>query len=225
MTAKREIRSFVRRAGRITVRQKQGLNEHLAHYVLKNEGVAWDFDAIFERKADTVVEIGFGMGASLLEMAKQNPNLNYVGIEVHEAGIGHLASGLLEEELTNVRIAPMDAMDAFRYCIKKDSLAGIQIFFPDPWPKKRHHKRRLVQSEFVSILVNALKLQGFLHCATDWAEYAEWMMEVLNAETRLCNQNEAGGFVPRPATRPYTKFEVRGEKLGHEVFDMIFTKT
>ncbi len=221
---KREIRSFVRRAGRTTVRQQEGLSVHLAHYQLLNHLVSWNFEDIFGRVADTVVEIGFGMGASLLEMAKNNPHLDYIGIEVHEAGLGNLAAGLVENGITNVRIAGMDAMDAFRYCIPDNALAGIQIFFPDPWPKKRHHKRRLIQSSFVSLLVEKLKKGGFLHCATDWEEYAFWMRDVLNQEPTLANQSVEGEFVPRPTSRPYTKFEVRGSKLGHNVFDLLFLR-
>ncbi len=224
MTIKREIKSFVRRAGRTTVRQQQGLEVHLARYMLQNEGVIWDFEAIFERIADTVVEIGFGMGASLLEMAKNNPELNYIGVEVHEAGLGNLAAGLAEAEITNVRIVAMDAMEVFRSCIKDGSLRGIQIFFPDPWPKKRHHKRRLVQPAFVSTLSKKLQKDGFLHCATDWEAYALYMRDVLNQEVALRNEHPDGGFLPRPAFRPYTKFELRGSKLGHGVFDLFFLR-
>lgn len=221
---KREIRSFVRRGGRTTGRQQQGLSLHLANFQLPVGSTPWDMQAIFGREAATVVEIGFGMGGSLLEMAKQHPELNYIGIEVHEAGLGNLAAGLAEAGITNVRLAPMDAVKVFETYIEDASLAGIQVFFPDPWPKKRHHKRRLIQPKFVSLLAQKLRQGGFLHCATDWENYAESMLEVLTQEATLENQSAEGHFIPRPASRPYTKFELRGEKLGHNVFDLIFLK-
>jgi tRNA (guanine-N7-)-methyltransferase len=221
---KREIRSFVRRAGRTTIRQQHGLAVHLLNYQLQNNACIWDFEEIFGRVAETVVEIGFGMGASLLEMAQQNPHLNYIGIEVHQAGLGNLAAGLAELELSNVRIVAGDATEIFRDCIPKASLLGIQVFFPDPWPKKRHHKRRLIQQPFVSLLASALQKGGFLHCATDWEDYALSMKDVLDSEPTFENQDLSGGFSPRPASRPYTKFELRGAKLGHSVFDLMFLK-
>jgi tRNA (guanine-N7-)-methyltransferase len=179
---------------------------------------------IFNRDAETIVEIGFGMGASLLTMAKMRPDVNFIGIEVHRAGIGSLATALFDEKVANVRIAPIDACEVFKQSILDESLAGIQIFFPDPWPKKRHHKRRLVQLNFVNLLVKKLRKGGFLHCATDWEDYAHHMNDVLSNQPVLRNQHESGGFVERPNTRPLTKFESRGIDLGHEVFDLIFLK-
>lgn len=162
----RTIKSFVHRAGRMSPRQQLGLEQLMAHYTLPHE-TAWDFAQIFAREADTIVEIGFGMGASLLTMALEHPEVNFIGIEVHRPGVGSLAADIHEYQLQNLRIASFDAVELFKQCIPDASLAGIQIFFPDPWPKKRHHKRRLIQPEFVRLLVQKLKSHGFVHCATD----------------------------------------------------------
>jgi len=221
---KRTIKSFVLRAGRISPRQQQGLTQYLKNYVLESSATPWNMTNIFNRDADTIVEIGFGMGSSLLAMAKMRPDVDFIGIEVHQAGIGSLAVSLFDEGMTNVRIAPMDACEIFKQCILDDSLDGIQVFFPDPWPKKKHHKRRLIQPNFVNLLVKKLKKGGFLHCATDWSEYAQQMKEVLSTQPLLRNKQDCGGFIERPDSRPLTKFENRGVNLGHQVFDLIFLK-
>lgn len=219
---RRTVKSFVLRAGRTSNRQQEGLDRWLPHYKLENE--IWDLAGIFKRQAKTVVEIGFGMGASLLAMAKAQPEVNFIGIEVHRAGIGSLAADLHEHGLNNVRIANEDAVEVFRQNLSDNCLAGIQIFFPDPWPKKRHHKRRLIQPDFIKLITPKLAASGFLHCATDWQEYAEHMQGVLNNEADLVNQQNDGGYAPRPATRPLTKFESRGQRLGHGVWDLIYLK-
>lgn len=218
------IKSFVLRAGRISPRQQQGLSQWLPDYALPLDGIAWDLPAIFGRDADTIVEIGFGMGASLLTMAKQRPELNFIGIEVHRAGIGSLAADLHDEGIENVRIVPHDAVEVFKQQLHSEVLAGVQIFFPDPWPKKKHHKRRLVQPALVQLLVEKIKKGGFLHCATDWQDYAEHMLAVLSAEAALINTDLTGGYAPRPESRPLTKFELRGNRLGHGVWDLIYLK-
>ncbi len=219
---RRTIRSFVLRGGRMSRRQEQGL-EYYPAYQLPAEQ-PWDFEALFERKAPTIVEIGFGMGQSLLEMAKAQPENNYIGIEVHQAGIGALSADLHEHQLTNVRLIDKDAVELMKTHVPDQSLAGIQIFFPDPWPKKKHHKRRIIQSDFVALLCKKLQAGGFLHCATDWEEYAVQMLEVLSAEPALENSQPDAGFSPRPESRPLTKFERRGERLGHGVWDLFFLK-
>lgn len=221
-SVKRTIKSFVLRAGRLSPRQEQGLNQWLRAYQLPLDGHLWNEEAIFGRQADLIVEIGFGMGTSLVQMAQAEPELNFIGIEVHRAGIGALAADLHDAEITNVRIAPGDAVQIFAQQIAKNSVTGIQIFFPDPWPKKRHQKRRLVQPAFVHVLVEALKPGGYIHCATDWADYAEQMLAVLSAEPGLLNQAES--YTPRPPRRPLTKFEQRGQLLGHGVWDLLFCK-
>lgn len=218
----RTVKSFVLRAGRVSSRQQQGLEQGLVHYQLPLSDDGWDLPSIFGRTADTVVEIGFGMGASLLAMAKARPDLNFIGIEVHRAGIGRLAADLFDEELTHVRIAPYDAVEVFKRCFPDKALAGVQIFFPDPWPKKRHHKRRLIQVDFIRLLVKKIRPGGFIHCATDWQDYAEHMLQVLDAEPELHNQQHEGGFSPRPSTRPVTKFEQRGCQLGHDIWDLVY---
>lgn len=220
----RKIKSYVLRAGRVSNRQRQGLDLWLKDYELTINKCPWDLDKEFARSVDTIVEIGFGMGASLLTMAKTNPELNYIGIEVHLAGVGSLAADLHEHQLSNVRIVADDAVEVFNTQLLDNSLAGIQIFFPDPWHKKRHHKRRLIQSEFIQLLVKKMKPGGFIHCATDWQEYAEHMLQVLSAEPALQNTQREGGYSPKPLSRPLTKFENRGERLGHGVWDLIFTK-
>jgi tRNA (guanine-N7-)-methyltransferase len=220
----RTIKSFVMRAGRTSPRQQQGLETWLKNYALPLDKIDWSLKDAFGRSADTIVEIGFGMGASLLATAIQNPDKNYIGIEVHRAGLGSLAHELHSHQLTNVRLVPTDAVEIFKTQLKDDSLAGVQIFFPDPWPKKRHHKRRLIQSEFIQLVAQKIKPGGFLHCATDWQEYAEHMLAVLSAEPTLENQQKEGGYAPRPESRPVTKFEKRGVGLGHGVWDLIFYK-
>ncbi|WP_392536315.1 tRNA (guanosine(46)-N7)-methyltransferase TrmB [Legionella sp. 227] len=220
----RRIKSYVLRAGRVSNRQSQGLELWLKDYELTVDGNPWSLAEEFNRKADTVVEIGFGMGASLLAMAKNNPEINYIGIEVHLAGVGSLAADLHEHQLSNVRIVAHDAVEVFRTQLLDNSLAGVQIFFPDPWHKKRHHKRRLIQKEFIQLVTKKLKPGGFIHCATDWQEYAEHMLDVLSTEPALNNSQHDGGYSPRPLSRPLTKFEQRGERLGHGVWDLMFNK-
>ncbi len=220
----RRIKSYVLRAGRVSNRQRQGLDFWLKNYELTVGGNPWNLAEEFARTADTVVEIGFGMGSSLLAMAKNNPEINYIGIEVHQAGVGSLAADLHEYQLSNVRIVAHDAVEVFRTQLLDNSLAGVQIFFPDPWHKKRHHKRRLIQKEFIQLLTKKMKPGGFIHCATDWQDYAEHILDVLSTEPTLQNTQEDGGYSPRPLSRPLTKFEQRGERLGHGVWDLIFSK-
>lgn len=220
----RRIKSYVLRAGRVSNRQQQGLDLWLKDYELTMSDVPWSLSKEFGRTAETMVEIGFGMGTSLLSMARDNPQLNYIGIEVHKAGVGSLVADVHDEQLSNIRIAAHDAVEVFQTQLEDHSLSGVQIFFPDPWHKKRHHKRRLIQPEFIQLLVKKIKQGGFIHCATDWQEYAEHMLEVLSAEPALYNQQLTGGYSPKPESRPLTKFEQRGERLGHGVWDLIFIK-
>lgn len=220
----RTIKSYVLRAGRISNRQQQALEQWLSDYELVQTQSPWNLVESFQREADTIVEIGFGMGASLLTMAKNNPHLNFIGIEVHRAGVGSLVAELHDQSLTNVRIATFDAAEVFQTYLKDNSLSGVQIFFPDPWPKKRHHKRRLIQQDFIRLVTSKLKPGAFLHCATDWEEYALHMMQVLLSEPYLTNQYNQDQFAPRPETRPYTKFEARGLNLGHNVWDLVFLR-
>lgn len=220
----RTIKSFVLRTGRVSNRQQQALDNWLPDYAMSDENTPWCLATEFGREADTIVEIGFGMGASLATMAKQQPDVNFLGIEVHLAGIGSLVASLHDEGINNVRVAPTDAVEIFKTRLEDNSLAGVQIFFPDPWPKLRHHKRRLVQTDFISLLIQKIKVGGFIHCATDWQEYAEHMHSVLSSQSRLKNVQIDGGYSPRPETRPLTKFEQRGTRLGHGVWDLIFVR-
>ncbi|CAM4427543.1 MAG: tRNA (guanine-N(7)-)-methyltransferase [Legionella sp.] len=221
----RKIKSYVLRAGRVSNRQQQGLDLWIKDYALSMADSPWNLAEEFGREADTIVEIGFGMGTSLLQMAQNSPELNYIGIEVHQAGVGSLAADLHDHQVTNVRIVAHDAVEAFQTQIADNSLAGIQIFFPDPWHKKRHHKRRLIQPEFIRLLTKKIKTGGFIHCATDWQEYAEHILEVLSAVPGLHNSQAEGGYAPKPESRPLTKFELRGERLGHGVWDLMFLKS
>jgi tRNA (guanine-N7-)-methyltransferase len=222
----RTIKSFVLRNGRISPRQQKALENSLKNYELPLENTPWDLQAVFGRQAETVVEIGFGMGASLILTAQQQPLVNFIGIEVHSAGIGSLAADLADKGVTNVRIVPHDAVEIFRnHYIADNSLAGVQIFFPDPWHKKCHHKRRLIQPEFVNLLAKHIKVGGFIHCVTDWQDYAVQMQTVLSAEFALQNSQAEGSFSPRPATRPITKFEQRAMQLGHGIWDLIYIRT
>jgi len=220
----RAIKSFVLRAGRLSPRQKLGLERYLPEYQLTLADAPWDLDAMFHRSADVIVELGFGMGQTLVSMAIAQPHINFLGIEVHQAGIGALVMALHDQGIKNVRIAPYDAVEVLKRGISDGALSGMNIFFPDPWPKARHHKRRLIQPTFLTLAAEKIQAGGFLHLATDWQEYAEHMHHVLVQHSDFINQDPAGGYVVRPQTRPLTKFEQRGIKLGHEVWDLIFLR-
>jgi len=220
---KKSIRSYVIRAGRMTDAQRKAFADHWASYGLSlHDGLA-DWESIFGRRAPVVLEIGFGMGNSLLKMAAAAPDKDFVGIEVHPPGVGRLINNAAEEGLTNLRVYMADALDVLDDCIADGSLSRVQIYFPDPWHKKKHHKRRIIQPAFVEKLRSKLEIGGILHLATDWENYAEHMLEVMTAAQGYVN--EAGrGYSPRPDFRPVTKFERRGERLGHGVWDLLFRR-
>ena len=220
----RPIRSFVRREGRITNAQQRALDTLWPHYGVADQDALLDLSALFGRNAPRILEIGFGNGESLAATAAARPETDYLGIEVHRPGVGHLLKLLGEQQLTNVRIICADACDMLASRLPDTSLDRIQIFFPDPWPKKRHHKRRLIQAPFVALVTDKLKPGGILHLATDWEDYAEHMLSVLQGEKRLANTQASGAFAPRPADRPPTKFERRGQRLGHRVYDLIYRR-
>jgi tRNA (guanine-N7-)-methyltransferase len=219
---RRSIRSFVVRAGRMGTGQMRALETLGPRYILPYRPDTIDFAALFSRQAPLVLEIGFGMGAATAEIAQAMPGTDFLGIEVHTPGVGALLKLIDEKQLGNVRIVQHDAVEVIEHMIAPGTLAGVHVFFPDPWHKKKHHKRRLIQPAFVSRLVTRLAPGGYLHCATDWQPYAEQMLEVLSAEPGLVNTAE--GYAPRPAYRPLTKFEDRGIKLGHGVWDLVFRK-
>jgi tRNA (guanine-N7-)-methyltransferase len=218
----RRIRSFVTRAGRVSTGQRRALDELGPRFVVPYAAVPADWDAIFGRQAPRVLEIGFGMGASTAEIAALRPGDDFIGVEVHEPGVGALLKLIDEQALTNVRIVQHDAVEVIEHMLMPASLDGVHIFFPDPWHKARHHKRRLIQPPFVAQLASRLKPGAYLHCATDWQNYAEQMLEVLSAEPSLVNT--AQDYAPRPEYRPVTKFERRGLRLGHGVWDVVFKK-
>ncbi|MGR9099462.1 MAG: tRNA (guanosine(46)-N7)-methyltransferase TrmB [Gammaproteobacteria bacterium] len=219
----RRIRSFIRRQGRLTAAQQNALAELGERYCLRPETRA-DFSGIFGRCAPRVLEIGFGNGESLAEMAKANPDIDYIGIEVHRPGVGHLLLKLEQEKIDNVRIYCHDAVEILENVIADGSLSAVHLFFPDPWPKKRHHKRRIVRPEFVGLIAEKLEPGGYFHAATDWENYAESMLEILGACNRLVNASPSKDYCERPQYRPVTKFENRGIRLGHGVRDLLFFK-
>jgi len=216
------IRSFVLRAGRMGSGQQRALDEIGPRFLLPFQPNVLDLPATFGRDAPCVLEIGFGMGQATAQIAAALPGTNFIGIEVHPPGVGGLLKLIGEQGLSNLRLIRHDAVEVLDKMIAPASLAGVHIFFPDPWHKKRHHKRRLIQPAFVAALVTRLAPGGRLHCATDWQPYAEQMLEVLSAEPRLANC-AATGYAPRPDYRPLTKFESRGLRLGHGVWDLVFT--
>ncbi|MEZ0237454.1 MAG: tRNA (guanosine(46)-N7)-methyltransferase TrmB [Methylophilaceae bacterium] len=218
----RAIRSFVLRQGRLTPAQQRAVETLLPVYGVSYAAESLDLEHAFGRQAPKILEIGFGMGAATAQIAAANPDKDYLGIEVHTPGVGNLLKLMEEQELTNLRVIQHDAVEVLRHMITDASLDGVHIFFPDPWPKKRHHKRRLLQAEFVALLCSKLKPGGYLHFATDWEEYAQWTLEVLRAESKLANT--VADYAPRPEYRPLTKFEQRGLNLGHGVWDLIFTR-
>jgi tRNA (guanine-N7-)-methyltransferase len=202
--------------------QQRALAELAPRFVLPYAAATLDASAVFGRNAPLALEIGFGMGAATAEVAAAQPAVDFIGIEVHEAGVGALLQRIEQRGLSNLRIVQHDAVEVLRSMIAPASLAGVHLWFPDPWPKKRHHKRRLVQPPFIALLASRLAPRGYLHCATDWQPYAEQMLAVLSAEPLLANTADA--YAVRPATRPLTKFEQRGLTLGHGVWDLIFRR-
>lgn len=220
---RRPVRSYVKREGRITEGQRHALKELWPKFGVEPQGLL-DFKALFGREADTVLEIGFGNGDTLLQMAQAEPDSDFIGIEVYESGAGRLLANIDAEGLSNLRVIKHDAVEILRNNIPDQSLTRVMIFFPDPWPKKRHHKRRLIQPDFVSLLQSKLMLDGILHCATDWENYAEQMLDVLSLDKRLENTAGVGNYAKRPEYRPLTKFERRGQALGHGVWDLIYRK-
>lgn len=224
-TKHRPLRSYVLRQGRLTKGQQRGFDEYWSRFGLPYQNKPLDLFEVFGDAKPVYVEIGCGNGEALAAMAQQHPERNYIGIEVHSPGVGHLLLKLAAQNNTNVRICRHDAVEVLRDMLPAASLAGVYLFFPDPWHKKRHHKRRIVQTAFVQLLADKIHSGGFIHAATDWQDYAEHIMTVLNASPELfCNQMADGGYVPRPAERPLTKFEQRGQRLGHGVWDVIFIR-
>ena len=225
-SAHRTIRSFVRRTGRTTAGQAKAFAEVGPQFLLAYSPALMDVDTIFQRHAPTVLEIGFGMGEATAHIAEFLPETNFLCCEVHTPGVGALLKRIDAQQLGNIRILQHDAVEVIDHMLAPGSLDGVHIFFPDPWHKKKHNKRRLIQAPLISKLAARLKPQGYLHCATDWQPYAEQILEVLSAEPTLQNTADSAlqGYAPKPAYRPLTKFENRGLKLGHGVWDVVFRR-
>ncbi len=226
---RRSIRSFVLRQGRVSAAQQRAHDALLPRFGIPFAPGPLSLEAAFGRKAPKILEIGFGMGETTARIAAANPDKDYLGIEVHTPGVGSLLKEIGEKGLTNIRIIQHDAVEVLQAMIEPESLDGVHIFFPDPWPKKRHHKRRLLQSPLIALLASRMRPGAYLHTATDWEEYAAQMLQVLTAEPTLVNTaantpGDPSGYVPRPDYRPQTKFETRGLKLGHRVWDLVFRK-
>ena len=220
----RPIRSFVLRQGRMTEAQKRAFDSHWARYGLALAGAPRDLDALFGRRAGHVLEIGFGNGEALLHAAAAEPQRDFIGIEVHQPGVGRLLNGLAAAGLDNVRVYCHDAVEVLQQDIAEGALDEVRIWFPDPWHKKRHHKRRLIRPDFVALLATRLAPGGLLHLATDWEDYARQMVEVVEAAPGFVNEAGPGRAVPRPPWRRQTHFETRGERLGHGVRDLLYRR-
>ncbi|MFC6284026.1 MULTISPECIES: tRNA (guanosine(46)-N7)-methyltransferase TrmB [Polaromonas] len=222
----RAIRSFVRRTGRTTAGQAKAFADVGPQFLLPYSPDLADFNAIFRRTAPTILEIGFGMGEATAHIAALMPEKNFLCCEVHTPGVGALLKRIEEQKLTNIRILQHDAVEVIDDMLPHQSLDGVHIFFPDPWHKKKHNKRRLIQAPLIAKLAARLKPGGYLHCATDWQPYAEQILEVLSGQALLKNTADAsnGGYAPKPDYRPLTKFENRGIKLGHGVWDVVFVR-
>ncbi len=220
----RPIRSYVLRQGRVTEAQQRAFDQLWPRYGLTLDEAQLDLTGLFGNPNPVTLEIGFGNGESLAKMAREAPGQNFLGVEVHTPGVGHLMIKLDEYDCSNVRILQTDAMELLRHHLPAASLSRVQLYFPDPWPKKRHHKRRIVNQEFADLLSQILLPGGVLHMATDWENYAEQMMETLTAHPDFTNQAGEGNFSPRPENRPLTKFEQRGQRLGHGVWDLLFER-
>lgn len=218
------IRSYVVRAGRMTEAQRKAFDRHWSRYGLSLFDGPVEWTAVFQRQAPVVLEIGFGMGDSLLAMAQAEPDKDFVGIEVHPPGVGRLINNAGTHDVDNLRVYLADAVDVFDDCIPDNSLHRVQIYFPDPWHKKKHNKRRIIQPEFVSKIRQKLLVGGLLHMATDWQPYAESMLDVMREMDGFENLSPSGDYITRPLFRPATKFEKRGERLGHGVWDLMFKR-
>ena len=218
----RHIRSFVKREGKLTSGQSNAIEQLWPTHGVNFEPELLNLSELFGRKAETILEIGFGNGLSLAEMAEANPETNFFGVEVHRPGVGSLLVQVKRRNLQNIRVSQHDAVEVLEQQVKDSSMHRIQIFFPDPWHKKRHHKRRLIQPSFVDTLVSKLAKGGIIHVATDWQNYAEHILETLSANSALINA--ASDYVPKPDYRPSTKYEERGRRLGHGVWDLVFAK-
>ena len=214
---RRKIRSFVKREGRMSSRQQNAIDSLLPTFGITFNNKPIDLTTLFGKQSTTILEIGFGMGNSLAQMAMDNPDINYIGIEVHRPGVGSLLATIGENRINNIRVINHDAVEVLQKSIPDNSLDGIQIFFPDPWPKKRHHKRRLIQQPFVELLARKLKTEARLHIATDWKNYAEWIEDILKN-----NSDFSRLPLNTPHQRAMTKFEKRGIELGHGVWDLIY---
>jgi len=221
----REIKSYVLRQGKITPGQKNALERLFPLYGIEYQNSLVNLSSLFARENKKVIEIGFGMGHATWQIAKKNPDTDYLGIEVHLPGVGALLMQIEEHAVNNLRIIRHDAVEVINNMIPDNSIHGFHIFFPDPWHKKRHHKRSIVQSDFVQMLRQKLKIGGVFHMATDWENYAEHMLEVMSAAEGFANLATDNQYVPRPDHRPLTKFENRGVKLGHGVWDLMFKRT
>ena len=220
---KRPIRTYILRQGRITAAQKKAIQDNFQKHAVIFENKIINFDDIFKNKnSDLILEIGFGMGTSTAEIAKSNLNKNYIAIEVHSPGVGNLLKLIEEDDISNLKIIQHDAVEVLNLMIRNDSLDGIHIFFPDPWPKKKHHKRRLIQSNLLKLIAQKIKKTGYLHIATDWEDYAVWIIDLLDKEELL--QKMSDDFFKKPDYRPLTKYENRGIKLGYRVWDMIYRR-
>ena len=224
METPRRIRSFVKRAGRMTPSQEQALDNYWVRYGLDLKQGRLDFSTLFGNNHPVIMEIGFGMGDSLSTMAATMPENNYIGIEVHRPGVGRLLNNLATQDLGNVRVFCDDAIEVMAQCIADGSLGGVQLFFPDPWHKKKHHKRRIVQPKFAQDIRQKLAPNGVFHMATDWQRYAEHMMEVMEPADGYSNLAGAEQYSPQPDFRPSTKFQRRGEGKGHSVWDLMYRK-
>jgi tRNA (guanine-N7-)-methyltransferase len=222
---RRSVRSFVVRAGRMTVAQERAWRELWPRYGIEDGPDLLDFRALFGRAALVTLEIGFGNGESLATLAAAHPERDFLGVEVHRPGVGHLMLRAEAADLHNLRIACRDAVEVLECRIPDASLQEVLLYFPDPWPKKRHHKRRLVQPAFVDLVARKLRPGGVFRLATDWQHYAEQMLAVAGACGRLRNESAAGGYAARPESRPLTRFELRGQRLGHEVWDLAFSRS
>jgi tRNA (guanine-N7-)-methyltransferase len=222
LTERRPVRSFVLRQGRITAAQSRAFETLYPRYGVPYAPQPIDTRLLFGRSAPLILEIGSGMGETTAQIAKARPEADFIAVEVHAPGVGSLLNRIEAEAISNLRVIRHDALDVLEHMIPDGLLAALHVFFPDPWPKKRHHKRRLVQPEFAALAARKLAPGGVLHAATDWQDYAESMLAVLSAEPGL--ENTAAGFAPRPAYRPLTKFELRGHRLGHRSWDLVFRR-